>query len=86
MPKFYVMSGGLKTVIDRNSSHQAAIDAFRNAVDNEKVDGLSQFVKVSELGFDNINSDDILFLTQVLLDDAGVGDEFFHEFPDEETL
>ena len=83
MPKFYVLSGDLQTVLDRDSSYQAAVDAFRNVLYNDDVNGLSWLVKVSELGFESVNEDDVIFLTQGLLDDAGMGDEFFHNFPDQ---
>ncbi len=57
--KFYVRSGDVRFIIDRNS-HTEAIDY---AIKNTKK-SLSDFILVSEIGFDSFGKNDILMLTE----------------------
>ena len=67
MPKFYVTSGDLRVLLVSDSAQQAVIDTLRTNYDHP---ALSSFVKVSEMGFESVNDDDIMFSTELMLQEA----------------
>ena len=74
MGKFYVTSGDMKCILNSGSPQQAVVCALGCI----EADGLSEFVKVSEQGFDSINDEDVMFLTEVMLRKAGIEGDFTH--------
>lgn len=74
MPKFYVMSGDLKHVMACGTPQQAVMRALTHV----KVKDLAILVKVSEIGFDSVNDNDVLFLTELMLAEAGIRSSFCH--------
>ena len=77
LAKYYVVSGDMQTILNSDSSHQAALDAFKIMIDRGHGSGVSWLVKVSEFGFESVNGDDILFLTDQLISDANLDDAFY---------
>lgn len=76
MPKYYVVSGDLKIVIDRKNHKQAAIDAIKLKIKNLPAknnlpENLAEIVKVGEQGFDKVQDSDMWFSTKKLLKEAG---------------
>jgi hypothetical protein len=76
MPKFYVLSGELKVVIDRLNAEAAALDAIQT-LESNPVRHLSRITVVSEHGFpDNPQDDDVIFTTLDILEEAGLLHQF----------
>lgn len=74
MPKYYIHSGDLKTVIDRPTQKQAVVDAFlRDAADAER---LGIITLVSETGFEGDKDDDVFYPTERLLGEVGLLEQF----------
>lgn len=72
MPKFYVRSGDLQTVLDRPDCDAAALDGIKSLEQNP-VKRLSGITIVSEHGFSKIaNEDDLVYNTLDLLEDTGL--------------
>ena len=69
MAKFYVMSGGCRSLVDTDSPHDAAVDLIRS-VEQEDT---GSFVYVSEWGFGDYEGADpegVLFLTEEIEKDC----------------
>jgi hypothetical protein len=64
MPKYYVSTGDMQAVLERDDPEQAAIDAIRTT----EVEVFGLLTKVSEVGFE-IHDNDILIDTQQLLEE-----------------
>lgn len=76
MSKFYVMSGDLTMVIDRQEPFDAVCDVFRQLSTMNPVPDLSMFTKVGESGSEEIEPDDYVFLTETILDTIGLKEDF----------
>ncbi len=75
MAKFYVASGEFRDIISGDSAEVAIISSFRRAVDKDDMMKLSFIVTASEMGF-SVHGEDTVFLTEEMLNMAGVADEF----------
>ena len=83
MPKYYVVSGDLNVILDREFEQEAAMSGVEFAVESEKEINLSQLLKVSEIGSEGVYGEDLMFLTDQVIEDAGLS-HFFEESTCEE--
>ena len=83
MPKFYVTSGDVKALRVCETAKQAVIDVLKYMDDQKR---LSHYVKVSEMGFESVNDDDIMFLTEQVLETAGIKSDFESYSPGDEEI
>lgn len=82
MPKFYVSSGELQIVLDRENVNEAVVDALKYAIDNG-IKRLGAITHISEVGF-KINSqknheDDVFFKTSHLLKEIDPNNPYCEE-------
>jgi len=84
MSKFYVMSGDLKTVIDRATPGEAIRSAFQKLTSMDPKPELSMFSIVSESGFDSVEPSDLAFLTETILEEVGLKSDFLWVENDED--
>lgn len=72
MPKYYVSSGDLRIVIDRENADIASIDAFKLAINGDNPpQSFGTLTKISEAGFDSDLDDDLFSLTERIMEKAG---------------
>ena len=76
MAKYYVTCGSVNMILDRETSRDAALDTCRCIALNDDVLGLSSILKVSEMGYEAVHGEDVVFWTEDLLADAGVSGDF----------
>lgn len=72
MPKYYVMSGDLKTITTASNPKDAALNAFKKIEEIK----LGKLTAVNEKGFDNIDDEDMFFYTVMLLEESGQIENF----------
>lgn len=70
MPKFYVTSGDLQTVLESDSCKNAAIYVLRNFLVREGKPDPIFVIIVSEEGFNRMHGEDVLFLAGPILEDV----------------
>lgn len=75
MPKYYVVSGDLRIVMDRMDPYLAAMDALKN-IENmvSPPQGLAIAVRVSERGFEHVCPSDTLYSTGDMLEEVEAGE------------
>ena len=79
MPKFYVDCGEFQTILTANNHKDAAIHAFKK-LENNPVEFLNGVTQVSEKGFNSNCSQDMWFLTNNILQLAGLH-EYYRDMP-----